>query len=100
MSADEMVGACLAAAVGLLVIATHGWDAWHKRRARHEEDLELDRWQQTAADAARRDESDVKADLAKARAALDLTTCLAIWNVTPHDIPHQTRKTRRTEEDQ
>ncbi|MGW6703560.1 hypothetical protein ACWGDE_01520 [Streptomyces sp. NPDC054956] len=69
-------------------------------RARREENLELDRWQQTAYDAARRNEDDVRRDLAKAKAALDLTTCLAIWNITPHDIPHQTRKTRRTEEDQ
>lgn len=62
-------------------------------RARREENLELDRWQQTAADAVRRDEDDVRRDLAKAKAALDLTTCLAIWDITPHDIPHQTRRT-------
>lgn len=44
-----------------------------------------------------RTEADVQADRADARRALDLATCIAIWDITPHDIPHQTR---RTEEDQ
>lgn len=57
------------------------------------------RFQRTAAEAARsrRTEADVRRDLDKARAALDLADCLAIWDATQHDIPHQTR---RTEEDQ
>ena len=52
-------------------------------------------WQRTTA--ARRTEADVRAHHAKIRAANDLTTCLAIWQATTHDIPQQTR---RTEEDQ
>lgn len=67
--------------------------AWAWRSAAREDQIQF---QQTAADAARRTEDDVLRDLAKARSELDLTTCLAIWNITPHDIPTQ----RRTEEDQ
>jgi len=66
-------------------------------RARRDENRELDQWQQTTADAARRSEADVQRDIAKARAALDLATCRAIWPDAPTRITHQTR---RTEEDQ
>ncbi|MGW6946132.1 hypothetical protein ACWGHD_04315 [Streptomyces xanthophaeus] len=52
------------------------------------------------ASTAARTEADVQEDLAKARAALDFATCIAIWQITPHDIPQQTRHHPRTEEDQ
>lgn len=95
MSPWEAVGACIATAIGLYLIGS--WLLDRSIRARREEDLEIDRWQRTARNAARRNETKVRSDLAKARAALDLTTCQAIWNITQHDVPHQTR---RTEEDQ
>lgn len=96
MSADETVWACIAAAVGLCLIATYGWDAWHRPRT-------IRRFQASAKKAART-EVTVAEDVAAAKtareqheAADDMATCLAIWDITPHDIPHQTR---RTEEDQ
>ncbi|MFI8499410.1 hypothetical protein ACIGFK_13075 [Streptomyces sp. NPDC085524] len=58
-------------------------------RARRQQRLDLAAWQSHAAQAAR--------DVDAARAARDLAECIAIWNATQHDIPHQTR---RTEEDQ
>ncbi|WP_327307948.1 hypothetical protein OG730_34750 [Streptomyces sp. NBC_01298] len=92
MSPGDWVWACIGTASGLIFLSSYGWDVWHKRHTDR-------RFQATAKQAARapRDEDAVRTDLAKARAALDLTTCLAIWDITPHDIPHQTR---RTEEDQ
>lgn len=81
------------------VLVTGSILAWAWRSAAHEDRL---RFQQTAADAART-EATVAEDVAARKAARqqeatdDLTACLAIWNITPHDIPHQTR---RTEEDQ
>jgi len=89
-------GAATVTAICLAVLAAYRILCWlldRNIRARRDENRELDQWQQTAADAARRSEADVQADLAKARAALDLTTCLAIWQATQHDIPHQTRRT-------
>ncbi|WP_405531583.1 hypothetical protein OG592_27270 [Streptomyces avidinii] len=95
MNASETVWACLGVATGLLLIATYGWDAWHKGRTDR-------RFQRTARQAART-ETTVAEDVAaekrrrqQVEAAEDLSACLAIWNTTPHDIPHQTR---RTEED-
>lgn len=95
MNASETVWACIGIATGVLLIATYGWDAWHKGRTDR-------RFQQTAKQAART-ETDVLRDLAAAKtqreriqAAADLADCIAIWNTTQHDIPHQTR---RTEED-
>lgn len=92
MNAYDTVWACTGIAVGLCLIATYGWDAWHKNRTTR-------RFQRSARQAARgpRTEAEVRDDLDKARAALDLAECLAIWNATQHDIPHQIR---RTEEDQ
>jgi Flp pilus assembly protein TadB len=81
MSVREVLSACLAAAAGLLLLATHGWDAWHKPRTRR-------RFQRSAAQAA--------ADVAAARAARDLAKCRAIWP----DAPTRIHQTRRTEEDQ
>ncbi|MCX4801734.1 hypothetical protein OG594_08730 [Streptomyces sp. NBC_01214] len=40
MNASETVWACIGVATGLLLIATYGWDAWHKGRTRR-------RWQQS-----------------------------------------------------
>ncbi|MFD8949410.1 hypothetical protein ACFV0B_11205 [Streptomyces xanthophaeus] len=68
--------------------------AWILRRLTRTEPADTKRWQQITA---ARTEADVQEDLAKARAALDFATCIAIRQITPHDIPHQTR---RTEEDQ
>lgn len=99
MSPGETVGACIATAAGLYLIATYGWDAWHKRRTHR-------RFQATAKQAARaprtkatvaEDVANKKAAREQTEAAADLTTCLAILDITPHDIPHQAR---RTEEDQ
>lgn len=94
MTPWEIVGACITGAVGLIWLSFSVLD-WRIRRRTDR------RFQTTATQAARapRDEDDLRRDLAKARAALDLTSCLAIWDITPHDIPHQTRGPRRTEED-
>lgn len=97
MSAGETVWACIGAAVGLCLIATYGWDAWHRPHT-------IRRFQATARAAARRTEVDVQADLAAARTArnlveqhaFDLTFTQIITAEFP-TIPHQTR---RTEEDQ
>ncbi|MEW1803260.1 hypothetical protein ACIGO7_35595 [Streptomyces virginiae] len=60
------------------------------------------RFQATARAAARaprtaaevqRDLDAAKADRQQVQAALDLGECLAIWNATTHNIPHQTRRT-------
>lgn len=67
--------------------------AWAWYGACREDDK---RWQQTAADAARRTEDDVRRDLATARAALDLAECQAIWPDAPTRIPNP----RWTEEPQ
>ncbi|MEW2415344.1 hypothetical protein AB0953_16735 [Streptomyces sp. NPDC046866] len=91
MTASETVFACLAVAVGLLVVATHGWDAWHRPRTRR-------RFQRTARQAARtradvlRDLAAAKTERARIQAAADLADCIAIWDATPHDIPHQRSK--------
>ncbi|MGW7329696.1 hypothetical protein ACWGIU_14100 [Streptomyces sp. NPDC054840] len=58
MNASETVWTCIGIAVGLLLIATYGWDAWHKRYGR---------FQRTARQAARTRQ--VAADVAKVRAA-------------------------------
>lgn len=88
MTAGEMAGACIAAAILLLAAATHGWDRWHKRRTDR-------RFQQTARTDATvaEDVAATKAARRQQEAADDLTTCLAIWDTTPHDTPHQTRRT-------
>ncbi|MGW3321088.1 hypothetical protein [Streptomyces virginiae] len=99
MTASETVWVCIGAAAGLLLIATYGWDAWHKGHTDR-------RFQRTAKRAAceprteaevQRDLDAAKADRRQVQSVLDLTDCIAIWNITPHDIPHQIR---RTEEDQ
>lgn len=100
MSAVDWVWACIAGAVGLLLIATYGWDAWHKPRTTR-------RFQASAKEAARHTEADVQRDRAAARTtrnaveqhAFDLTFTQIIAAEFP-TIPHQTRKARRTEEDQ
>lgn len=95
MNASETVWACIAVAIGLLVVATTGFDRWHKPRTRR-------RFQRSARQAART-RADVLRDLAAAKAerdqlqkavdrAADLATCIAIWDTTPHDIPHQRSK--------
>lgn len=48
------------------------------------------RWQQTTA---ARTEADARADVAAVRRAREIAACNAIWDLTPHDIPHQTRRT-------
>ncbi|MFK0045471.1 hypothetical protein ACIQU4_15360 [Streptomyces sp. NPDC090741] len=98
MTAGETAIACIGAA-GLLALAalaaSWAFDRWHKPRTTR-------RFQRTARQAART-EATVANDVAAAKkdrlkqAADDLADCLAIWDATQHDIPHQTR---RTEEDQ
>lgn len=44
-------------------------------------------------DDVRADVTAAKADRDQLQAADDLTACLAIWDATQHDIPHQTRRT-------
>lgn len=91
MSPAEAAAATVAV-ITVGVIALYRFLCWQLDRhirTRQQERAELARWQDRAAQAA--------ADLDAARSARDLKTCLAIWNTTPHDIPHQTR---RTEEDQ
>lgn len=89
--AENAIGATLAVTVGLIWLASKALDWRIKRRTRR-------RFQRTARQAAR-NEADVLRDIAAARtardrlqAAADLDTCLAIWNTTPHNIPHQRRK--------
>lgn len=91
MNASETVWACIAVAIGLLVVATTGFNRWHKPRTDR-------RFQRTARKAART-EADVRNDIAavKARQAQiqarfdeQFEQIIAGY---PHDIPHQ-----RTEE--
>ncbi|MFJ7269366.1 hypothetical protein ACIQV3_22440 [Streptomyces sp. NPDC099050] len=99
MSPWETVGACIATAVGLYLIATYGWDAWHKRRPDR-------RFQATAKQAARapRDEDAVRRDRAKAKAARDLVEQqafdLTFTQIIAAEFPTIPHQTRRTEEDQ
>lgn len=87
MTAGETAGACIAAAVGICLIASWAFDLWHRPRT-------IRRFQQTARHAAR-PEAHVRADLVAGKeAAEDLAACIAIWDLTHHDTPHQ-----RTEED-
>lgn len=92
MSADDWVWACIAAAVGLLLVAPAAFDVWHKRRTRR-------RFQATAR-AAARSEATVAEDVADRRKQREVAL-LESWLQTPchprNTIPHQTR---RTEEDQ
>lgn len=86
MSAGETATACIGAAAGLLLIATYGWDAWHKRRTRT-------RFQRTARQAARTGQ--VTADVDGTRRLREIAQlyamCPDITRIT--DIPHQTRRT-------
>ncbi|MFF4644916.1 hypothetical protein [Streptomyces sp. NPDC001389] len=87
MSPDEAAAATLTVIV-VAVIAAYRILCWlldRHIRTRRKERAELALWEARAKQAA--------ADLDAARAARDLKTCLAIWNATPHDIPHQTRRT-------
>jgi Flp pilus assembly protein TadB len=94
VTASEAVWACIAVAVGLLVIATTGFDQWHRPRTHR-------RFQRTAQQAARRTEADVRRDLTKARAKRQAVEDAEFDRIIaaefPAGIPHQTR---RTEEDQ
>ncbi|MFE2850631.1 hypothetical protein ACFXJO_05785 [Streptomyces lavendulae] len=98
MTAHEMAGVCIAAAVGLLFIAPAAFDRWHKPRSAR-------RFQQTARKAARapRTEADVRRDLAAAKARQARIQArfdkkfVQIVAGYQADIPHQTR---RTEDDQ
>lgn len=92
MSAGETAIACIATAIGLGLIATYGWDAWHKRYGR---------FQRTARQAARAKQ--VAADVAKAKAdreaeqqAADQAFDQIIAREFPA-IPHQTRRTEEPE---
>ncbi|MFE2326086.1 hypothetical protein ACFXD5_19525 [Streptomyces sp. NPDC059385] len=85
-------GATTVTVICVAVIAAYRYLCWlldRHIRQRRQERLDLAAWQARAAQAAR--------DANAFRAARDLAECIAIWNRTPHDIPHQTR---RTEEDQ
>ncbi|MFF5703457.1 hypothetical protein ACFY7H_13250 [Streptomyces sp. NPDC012794] len=86
MSPDTVWLCCTLAAGLLLAWAWHGACREDRRRWEH----------------STRTKDDVRTDLAAARAArdrlqaaADLADCIAIWDLTHHDIPQQ-----RTEEDQ
>lgn len=103
MSADDWVWACIAGAVAILLLTPAAFDIWHKRRTRR-------RFQASAKEAARHTEADVAEDVATTKAirqdeqaAKDLAELYKIWPDPPRgksQIPHQTRKAPRTEEDQ
>ncbi|MER6778418.1 MULTISPECIES: hypothetical protein [unclassified Streptomyces] len=82
MTAWEAVGACIAAAILLLLAATKGWDRWHKPRTDR-------RFQRTARQAARTT-GELTPDEAQ-------TFDRIVAAEFPKRIPHQTR---RTEENQ
>lgn len=95
MTANETAGACIAAAVGLLCIASAAFDRWHRPRT-------IRRFQRTARQAART-EADVRRDIAEAKARQAqiqaryderFEQIIARYQA---DIPHQTRL---TEDDQ
>jgi len=79
MSGGETAIACIGVAAGLCLIATYGFDAWHKHRTRR-------RFQRRAAEVAR----DVNA--AKAR-YIRLKFDQIIAAEYPAQLPHQTRRT-------
>lgn len=92
MSAGGMVGACLAATVVIILVASWALNLRTRTRDRR-------CFQRTAKQAARtettvaEDVATKKASRNQNEAAEDMATCLAIWDITPHDIPHQTRRT-------
>jgi hypothetical protein len=93
VTASEAVWACIAVAVGLLVIATRGWDLWHKRRTRR-------RFQQAARTRGR-----VAADVAAWRALRDAEPAIDTEPGDPYSddritaelifIPHQRTEDHR-----
>ncbi|WP_327738407.1 hypothetical protein OG749_36095 [Streptomyces nojiriensis] len=97
MNASNTVWACIGTAVGICLIATYGWDAWHKGRTRR-------RLQRTARQAART--SRVAADVARVRAARTVAVETQPGDPYSDDriaaelcfIPHQTRRSPRTED--
>ncbi|MEU8839988.1 hypothetical protein AB0D97_12775 [Streptomyces roseus] len=94
MNASETVWACIAVAIGILVAVTTGFDRWHKPRTDR-------RFQKTAKQAART-EATVAEDAADRRKQREVAL-LEAWLHTPchprNTIPHQTRRSPRTEED-
>lgn len=96
MTPHETAGACIAVAIGLLLIAPAAFDRWHKPRTDR-------RFQRTARQAARtpRSEATVRRDLAKARAARERAERQAFNRIIDREFPKGIpAQTRRTEEDQ
>lgn len=79
------------AAVAALLITAGSYQPRHHRRFQASARAAA-RAPRTAAQV-QRDLDAAKADRQQVQAALDLAECLAIWNATQHDIPHQTRRT-------
>ncbi|MFF4848747.1 hypothetical protein [Streptomyces sp. NPDC001194] len=88
--------ALIFAIAGILAVG-----GWQLTRPASKEDDDQEAWEKSTT--AKRTEEDVRRDLADAKARLEVAELYAIWPDPPQSarqIPHQTRRSPRTEEDQ